>query len=100
MCCLVASPKSHMVYGKGCRGNYRRLVRLVLETPIFPKVDSKRSVIHIDNLSEFVKQLMENKSGGLFLPQNAEYVNPNERVKLISEAHGKKVVMTKLFNSN
>lgn len=94
----VATLRPPMVYGKGCRGNYPRLVGLALKTPIFPKVDNKRSMIYIDNLSEFVKQLVDNRSGGLFFPQNAEYVNTSEMVRLIAEAHGKKIVMTKLFN--
>ena len=94
----VATLRPPMVYGKGCRGNYPRLVGLALKTPIFPKVDNKRSMIYIDNLSEFVKQLIDNRSGGLFFPQNAEYVNTSEMVRLIAEAHGKRVVMTKLFN--
>jgi nucleoside-diphosphate-sugar epimerase len=94
----VATLRPPMVYGKGCRGNYPRLVGLALKTPIFPKVDNKRSMIYIDNLSEFVKQLIDNRSGGLFFPQNAEYVNTSEMVRLIAEAHGKRIVMTKLFN--
>jgi len=94
----VATLRPPMVYGKGCRGNYPRLVGLALKTPFFPKVDNKRSMIYIDNLSEFVKQLVDSRSGGLFFPQNAEYVNTSEMVKLIAEVHGKRMVMTKLFN--
>jgi UDP-glucose 4-epimerase len=94
----VATLRPPMVYGKGCRGNYPRLVGLALKTPIFPKVDNKRSMIYIDNLSEFVKQLIDNRSGGLFFPQNAEYVNTSEMVRLIAETHGKQIRMTKLFN--
>ncbi|NLW42624.1 MAG: NAD-dependent epimerase/dehydratase family protein [Tissierellia bacterium] len=94
----VATLRPPIVYGKGCKGNYPRLAGLAIKTPIFPKVDNKRSMIYIDNLSEFVKQLIDNKSGGLFFPQNAEYVNTSEMVRLIAEAHGKKIVMTKLFN--
>lgn len=94
----IATLRPPMVYGKGCRGNYPRLASLALKTPIFPKVYNKRSMIYIDNLSEFVKLLIDNRSGGLFFPQNAEYVNTSEMVRLIAEAHGKKVVMTKLFN--
>ena len=94
----IATLRPPMVYGKGCRGNYPRLAGLALKTPIFPKVDNKRSMIYIDNLSEFVKQLIDNRSGGLFFPQNAEYVNTSEMVRLIAEVHGKRVVMTKLLN--
>jgi len=94
----VATLRPPMVYGKGCRGNYPRLVGLALKTPIFPKIDNKRSMIYIDNLSEFVKQLIDYRSSGLFFPQNAEYVNTSEMVRLIAEVHGKRMVMTKLFN--
>ena len=94
----VATLRPPMVYGKGCRGNYPRLVGLALKTPIFPNVDNKRSMIYIDNLSEFVKRLIDNRSGGLFFPQNADYVNTSEMVRIIAEVHGKRVVMTKLFN--
>ncbi|API89845.1 NAD-dependent epimerase [Marinilactibacillus sp. 15R] len=94
----VSTLRPPMIYGKGCRGNYPRLVGLALRTPIFPNLDNKRSMIYIDNLSEFVKQLIDNRSGGLFFPQNAEYVNTSEMVRLIAEVHGKRVVMTKLFN--
>lgn len=94
----VVTLRPPMVYGKDCKGNYPRLAGLALKTPIFPKVDNKRSMIYIDNLSEFVKQLIDNRSGGLFFPQNAEYVNTSEMVRLIAEAHGKRMVMTKFFN--
>lgn len=94
----LATLRPPMIYGKGCRGNYPRLAGLALKTPIFPKVDNKRSMIYIDNLSEFVKQIIDNRSGGLFFPQNAEYVNTSEMVRLIAEVHGKQIRMTKLFN--
>jgi len=95
---IIAVLRPPMVYGKGCRGNYPRLVGLALKTPIFPKVDNKRSMIYIHNLSEFVKQLIDNQSRGLFFPQNTNYMNTSEMVRLIAEVHGKRVTMVKLFN--
>ena len=95
---IIATLRPPMVYGKGCKGNYPRLAKLALKTPVFPKIDNKRSMIYIDNLSEFVKQLIDNRRGGLFFPQNAEYVNTSEMVRLIAEVHGRKIRMTKLFN--
>ena len=55
-------------------------------------------MIYIDNLCEFVRLLIDNGSRGLFFPQNDEYVNTSEMVKLIAEVHGKKIILTKLFN--
>jgi UDP-glucose 4-epimerase len=87
-----------MVYGKGCKGNYPRLVRFVLKTPFFPQINNKRSMIYIDNLSEFIKQVINNHSVGLFFPQNAEYINISEMVSLIAYSHGKKMRFTKVIN--
>jgi nucleoside-diphosphate-sugar epimerase len=94
----VAILRPPMVYGKKCKGNYPRLARLAVLTPIFPKIDNKRSMIYIDNLSEFVRLLIDDCNSGLFFPQNSDYVCTSEMVKLISEVHGKKIYMTKLFN--
>lgn len=95
---IITIIRPPMVYGKGCKGNYTRLSSLALKTPLFPNIDNKRSMIYIDNLSEFVKQLIDNCSDGLFFPQNADYVNTSEMVRLIAEAHGKRLMMTKLLN--
>lgn len=55
-------------------------------------------MIYIENLSEFVKQVIDKSSWGTFFPQNAEYVNTSEMVELIAEVHGKKMRLTKVFN--
>ncbi len=64
----IAILRPPMVYGKGCRGNYPKLAKLAVKTPIFPDVDNKRSMIHIDNLCEFVRLLIDDYRGGLFFP--------------------------------
>ncbi len=94
----VAILRPPMVYGKNCRGNYPKLVNLAIKIPVFPRMDNRRSMIYIDNLSEFVKLLVDNKSGGLFFPQNAKYVNTSDLVKKIAELHGKDLLLTKFFN--
>ncbi|UYG93830.1 NAD-dependent epimerase/dehydratase family protein [Cytobacillus firmus] len=94
----VAILRPPMIYGKGCKGNYTKLAKLALKTPIFPDIDNERSMIYIDNLSEFVKCLIDNCSSGLFFPQNNDYVNTSKMVKLIAKKHGKKILLTELFN--
>lgn len=94
----IAVLRPPMIYGEGCKGNYVRLEKFALKSPIFPKIENKRSMIYIDNLCEIVKLLIDDYSGGLFFPQNKEYVCTSEMVKLICETHGKKIRMTKLFN--
>ena len=87
-----------MIYGKGSKGNYPKLARLAKMTPIFPDYDNKRSMLHIDNLCEFIKLMIDNEESGLFSPQNSEYVQTSEMVRTIAEVHGKKIWFTRIFN--
>lgn len=81
-----------MIYGKGSKGNYPTLSKLAQKLPVFPKVDNERSMLYIENLMEFVRLMVENEEQGIFWPQNAEYSNTTEIVKLIAQAHGKKII--------
>ncbi|HHT7665102.1 TPA: NAD-dependent epimerase/dehydratase family protein [Streptococcus suis] len=87
-----------MIYGKDSKGNYPRLAKLSKILPIFPKFENQRSMLHIDNLCEFLKQIILLEKSGLYFPQNTEYVNTSELVKKIAIIHGKNIYSTKLFN--
>lgn len=87
-----------MIFGKGSKGNYPKLAKMAQKLPIFPNVKNERSMLHIDNLCEFIKLMIDNEEKGMFYPQNSEYVGTSELVKFISEAHGKKIILTKIFN--
>ena len=73
-----------MIYGKGSKGNYQQLAKLATKLPIFPIVDNKRSMLHIDNLCEFIKLMIDNEESGVFFPQNAEYTNTSDMVQIIA----------------
>jgi nucleoside-diphosphate-sugar epimerase len=94
----IAVLRPPVVYGRECKGNYPKLASFALKTPIFPNVHNKRSMIYIDNLSEFIKHIILDKSEGLYFPQNSEYVETSEMVKMIAEVHGKQIILTKIFN--
>lgn len=87
-----------MVYGKNCTGNYGRLRKIALKSPIFPDYQNQRSMIYVGNLCEFVKETIDQEKRGLFFPQNAEYTNTSRMVDLIAAEHGKKIKLTKAFN--
>lgn len=87
-----------MIYGKGSKGNYPTLSKLAQKLPMFPKVDNCRSMLYIETLCEFVRLMVENEESGMFWPQNAEYSNTSELVKMIAEAHGKKLRLVKGFS--
>lgn len=80
-----------MIYGMGSKGNYPILAKLANKLPVFPKVDNERSMLHIDNLCEFLCKIMLIGKGGIFVPQNAEYTRINDMVKQIAEVSGKKI---------
>ena len=80
-----------MVYGRGCPGNYNSLSKLAKIAPIFPRVENKRSMIYIKNLTYFIYQLLMNENGGIYMPQDYEYVNTSDMVKRIAEYNGRKV---------
>lgn len=82
-----------MVYGKGSKGNYSALAKLASKLPVFPEVKNKRSMIHIDNLCQFVKLMIDNEESGVFFPQNEEYVNTSEMAWMIAAVNGHNIVM-------
>ncbi len=87
----VAILRPPMIYGRACRGNYNALRRLALRMPLFPRVENRRSMLYIGNLCAFLKCLVERGEGGLFFPQNAEYVSTSAMVQAIAAAHGKRL---------
>jgi len=93
----IAIIRPPMVYGKGSKGNYPRLAKLAKILPLFPDVDNERSMLHIDNLCEFIRLVIENGDGGVFFPQNEKYVKTSELVVEIAAVHGKKVRLTRAF---
>lgn len=95
----TVSIRPPMIYGKGSKGNYPRLSALAKKTPLFPCVNNKRSMLHIDNLCEFIKLIIDNEEAGYFYPQNKEYVNTADLVRTIASVHNKKVYTMSLFNS-
>lgn len=94
----VAILRPPMIYGNGCRGNYNRLSRIALLSPVFPDIDNERSMIYIDNLSEYIKYIIDYCEQGLFFPQNKSYVTTSEMVRLIAKTHDKKIFISRLFN--
>lgn len=87
----IATLRPPMIYGKDCRGNYPRLAALAKKLPVFPQVQNQRSMLYIGILCEFVLRLIESGKGGLYFPQNREYVNTTEMVTAIAGCHGKKL---------
>ncbi|MGO4942623.1 hypothetical protein ACTQ5R_08280 [Ruoffia tabacinasalis] len=87
-----------MIYGKGSKGNYPRLAKLAKKTPILPSYSNRRSMLHVDNLTELLRLLVDNSDKGYYHPQNEDYVNTSKLVNEIAAVNDHKVLKTKLFN--
>lgn len=90
-----------MIYGKDSKGNYRTLAKLAKKLPIFPDVDNERSMLYIENLCEFLCQIMllkpYHRNSVVLLPQNGEWTKTSNMVKAIAKASGKKIAELKCF---
>ena len=95
---IVTVLRPPMIYGKGSKGNYPTLAKMAKKLPIFPDVQNERSMLYIENLCEFLCQVMIRGEGGVFWPQNAEYTRTSEMVKLIGQASGHKVRVSRAWN--
>lgn len=50
-------------------------------------------MLHIDNLCQFVKLMIDNEETGVFFPQNGEYTNTSDMVQMIAEVKGHRIIM-------
>lgn len=95
---IVTVLRPPMIYGKGSKGNYPTLSKMAKKLPVFPDIYNERSMLYIENLCEFLCQVMIRGEGGVFWPQNKEYTKTSEMVKLIGEVSGHKVRVSKVWN--
>lgn len=87
-----------MIYGRNSKGNYPVLSKMARKLPVFPDVENQRSMLYVGNLCKFISLMIENEERGIFFPQNSEYVQTSELVRLIAATHNRKIWMTKIFN--
>lgn len=94
----VAILRPPMIYGPGCKGNFLRLGWLATKTPFFPDWHNKRSMLFIDNLAEFVRQIILRELSGIFYPQNKELSDTVEIVRCFAEKYHHRIWISKFLN--
>ena len=50
-------------------------------------------MLHIDNLCQFVKLMIDEEESGVFFPQNGEYTNTSDMVQMIADVKGHRIIM-------
>lgn len=90
-----------MIYGMGSKGNYPTLAKLAKKLPVFPDVDNQRSMLHIDNLCEFLCQIMLldgfEKNAVVLIPQNETWTKTSNMVEEIASVCNRKIIVSSIF---
>lgn len=82
-----------LVYGPRQRGsNFSAIARFAARTPLFPETRNARSMIWSQNLCELVRLLCDRQQNGLYLPQDSEWVDTAELVRVLGRAQGNRVM--------
>lgn len=91
-----------MIYGQNSRGNYPVLAKLAKTLPLFPDINNKRSMLHIDNFCEFLCQIMlinmYSRNAVVLIPQNAEWTKTSEMVKEIAKLSNNSILILSILN--
>jgi len=90
---IVTILRPPMIYGPSCPGNYGKLEKLAKVVPIFPLIENRRSMVHVDRLCELIKSYIENPLNEIFLPQDTSYINTSRLVKELGEKQGNKIIL-------
>lgn len=93
--CILRPP---MIYGANNRGNLPRLAWLALKVPLFPAWHNRRSMLYVNNLAEFIRQIILREMSGTFYPQNKEYADTVEIVRSFAKRYNRKIWITRLLN--
>ena len=93
--CILRPP---MIYGPNSKGNFPRLAKLATKTPFFPAYHNKRSMLYIDNLSEFVKQAILRQLSGTYYPQNRELADTVEIIRFFAKKANHGIAIWSIFN--
>ncbi len=86
----VAIIRTPLVYGKGVKGNFSRLIQLIKKQWPLPLagIDNKRSLVNIDNLCSLIVSCMIHKkaSGEVFLVSDGHDISTSTLLKEIAQA--------------
>lgn len=83
-----------MIYGDDCPGNYTLLLKLSKFIPIFPKVNSLRSMLDIERLVKYIKNLIDGDANGTFYPCDEKDTNISELYREMRCSHNKSVILS------
>lgn len=94
----VAVLRPLMVYGEGCKGNYRTLEKLARIAPVLPDYRNQRSLVSIKTLCACMKDVIDRKAEGIFFPREEKAICTCEMIQKIAKTRGRHLRRLKLLN--
>lgn len=80
---IISILRPPVIYGKNSPGNFNSLLNKVKFLRYFPDTKNKRSMLYIGNLVIIVKNIIDNKIGGLLIPDNLNPTNIFYLIRLL-----------------
>ena len=94
----VAVFRPLMVYGEGCKGNYRSLEKLARIAPMLPDYQNRRSLVSIETLCACMKNVLDQEVEGIFFPREEKPLCTCEMIQEIAEGQGRHLRRLRLLN--
>ena len=94
----VAILRPPMVYGPGCKGNYKSLEAIARRLPAIPDYANQRSAVSIARLCEYIKKTIDENACGVSVPQDTAYLCTCAEITRLAAESGRSVPTTKLLN--
>jgi nucleoside-diphosphate-sugar epimerase len=90
-----------LVFGPNPKGNIKLLLTLTDRSKLIPLngINNRRSILSVSNLSEIIKQIIEKKIYGIFIPSDIKPISTTEIMNYLIKARKRKVLFFKLPES-
>ena len=87
-----------LVFGPNPKGNIKLLLALTDKFKFIPLngIKNRRSILSVNNLSEIIKQIIEKKIYGVFIPSDLRPISTTEIMNYLIKARKRKVLFFKL----
>jgi UDP-glucose 4-epimerase len=84
---IVTILRLPMIYGPNAKGNFPKLQAFAKRMMIFPNIQNKRSILHIENLSRCIHYILINPYAGILYPQDPLYFNTTDFILMYRRMH-------------
>lgn len=90
---IVTIIRSPIIYGPDAPGNFMKMLNAFEHLLFLPNIKNQRSMIFVDDLSNFIYLLVIKQIEGTYIPQNIEYISTIKTYITYRKLKGKKAIL-------